>query len=1224
MKLLALLLTAAIYQTAYAQYDVLNLEFNDPRFPQPNEQGLTIGRPLPEKIEVVNGCLKIQSGQQIKLRTIYGRLSRYQINDLGRFQIRLANRSGNEAVLRVELQPFDQLKSVFFWTFSLGPGDAMHEYSADLDELASYRGKRPGCYLNISIISKLPGKPIAVDIDRISLFFSKSALDRHFLIIGKEKLSFFDETIKAMRIYGLPVNDLELSRKRLERFLTPEKREKFIEEYKALYQKIQAGRSELRKLRGLSPLKDGWQRGASFLSFGLNGYLQDQTFDTIVLKSSRNQLNRAFFTNADGTRSGLRICPDRAKVVKTCEDPDFVSWCGQSRSWLYQHESGKMIDWKLLESRIAPGVVLSTDADSVHFSPTAGGNADLKAVYAIIKGKKEILTEGTIAGDDLSENFLLIVSGNDVPAVPWLVTFQKRPKRILVKKGKVIVQDFFRTKSFGISCLYGARPLERGWRDQSHRVWAQCRLLNNIMNAMPYDCEEYFKVDRARNEVSVRNVFRYYEMDNEWKTPALRIAPLPPVLALAGEAGYPISVQEKLTDSHCNTVYGKYLFGKGNELIYTLPLPALTDDLFLGTDRWPQRTEWMNRMPDFIQYSGYYGNNDPRLNTWAQVLESWCSLSTENKKRISTVVRALIEWYARQIRDAAQIGLINTSHIFAERTEPYSGISYCTYGWKSVTRGVTILHDTTDLTGFELNGIARYAQVSGDWAILRKHYDMLRKIYSGIPCRMEWATMAVASSDRWLCHHIDMATDTYVASEAMEKIARGVGDQQTADLALYILAKETIPITNTFRKRRYDMSVNNNWDWNRNLPELGYINCGGIIPHKWDNPYLATSFLFGCAYSGGLIRLYRDFCKDEVARYEFEELKRYYPQWADPLYRLPGQKRSKNGPAPLARHLMIRDMLGEDTEKLAKILAAGTFENTKQSIWSMVEQPSFVPMLHSVAGSMIVGREAPVKLLNWYPAEILDAKFNFSDSRAVLKFRNSQAFELMLWSRRKPDEVKMDGVPINNYRYDMASKHLILKSGKNSCIELVYRGYTVPEFKRHIPPKEESMLTKEMRICRNEFLARSGNIQFESEKKLDLTDFFNMELTGVPVRKFAGVNFNVFAKNGIIKAIKLGKNRQTRIFQGRESCRNIQLLFSAPAGVKIDVRLDYADGSISRPTLRRRNQLNESYLFISLDSKRYLEVDGVVSESQKELIPVTAITVTSDQDIAVIAATATK
>lgn len=68
MKLLALLLTAAIYQTAYAQYDVLNLEFNDPRFPQPNEQGLTIERPLPEKIEVVDGCLKVQSSVQSNLK----------------------------------------------------------------------------------------------------------------------------------------------------------------------------------------------------------------------------------------------------------------------------------------------------------------------------------------------------------------------------------------------------------------------------------------------------------------------------------------------------------------------------------------------------------------------------------------------------------------------------------------------------------------------------------------------------------------------------------------------------------------------------------------------------------------------------------------------------------------------------------------------------------------------------------------------------------------------------------------------------------------------------------------------------------------------------------------------------------------------------------------------------------------------------------------------------
>ena len=90
-----------------------------------------------------------------------------------------------------------------------------------------------------------------------------------------------------------------------------------------------------------------------------------------------------------------------------------------------------------------------------------------------------------------------------------------------------------------------------------------------------------------------------------------------------------------------------------------------------------------------------------------------------------------------------------------------------------------------------------------------------------------------------------MAPDSWLASEAAAKLARGVGDRRTEALALCIAARQAVPLCGALLKREWDMAHNNDWEWKTQLPELGYFDSSHVNATRWDDSQLSASGIVG-------------------------------------------------------------------------------------------------------------------------------------------------------------------------------------------------------------------------------------------------------------------------------------------------------------------------------------------------------------------------------------------
>ncbi len=90
------------------------------------------------------------------------------------------------------------------------------------------------------------------------------------------------------------------------------------------------------------------------------------------------------------------------------------------------------------------------------------------------------------------------------------------------------------------------------------RYWA------GATREMPITCDETFSVDGAKDTVTIRHRFEWLSLDDDWRTPHLKMAPVSPVLALATKAGkFPVKFSRKPLDLEMPTPYGPYLSVEG-------------------------------------------------------------------------------------------------------------------------------------------------------------------------------------------------------------------------------------------------------------------------------------------------------------------------------------------------------------------------------------------------------------------------------------------------------------------------------------------------------------------------------------------------------------------------------------------------------------------------------------------------------------------------------------
>jgi hypothetical protein len=170
---------------------------------------------------------------------------------------------------------------------------------------------------------------------------------------------------------------------------------------------------------------------------------------------------------------------------------------------------------------------------------------------------------------------------------PWVVYLQHKPHSMKLDEDGLHLEFPREAGDVVVMPLYGYQKLPPQGRDfhaefglpakDKIKTWEWSKVLTrdpltrvrywaSATREFPIHCEETFSVNRATDSVTIRSRFQRRVVNDDWKTPHLKLAPLSPPLAHAAkEGGFPVAFSAKWLDLDLFTPYGPYLAMEGRD-----------------------------------------------------------------------------------------------------------------------------------------------------------------------------------------------------------------------------------------------------------------------------------------------------------------------------------------------------------------------------------------------------------------------------------------------------------------------------------------------------------------------------------------------------------------------------------------------------------------------------------------------------------------------------------
>jgi len=230
---------------------------------------------------------------------------------------------------------------------------------------------------------------------------------------------------------------------------------------------------------------------------------------------------------------------------------------------------------RVYETGLSPGVIVEATGTKLTLFrglPVVGLGAPRDGLMEVRSAPKSptglALTEPWIVvwfGAAPEWSRVTFADGSPCPTfdVPLLVVTESAPESWKLEDGLELTFPR-RGARVVVMPLHGIRGVDPSlttpW-DKPERV-AQlkgiCRFWARVLRAMPIDVEEEWRIDRERDEVEVRARFRYLELRGPWREAPRRVAPVPPLLMLARQAGLAIRFSREPIATGCFTSVGPY------------------------------------------------------------------------------------------------------------------------------------------------------------------------------------------------------------------------------------------------------------------------------------------------------------------------------------------------------------------------------------------------------------------------------------------------------------------------------------------------------------------------------------------------------------------------------------------------------------------------------------------------------------------------------------------
>ncbi len=240
----------------------------------------------------------------------------------------------------------------------------------------------------------------------------------------------------------------------------------------------------------------------------------------------------------------------------------------------------------VLHSELSPGVLVHSStrylglfADLVE----ADLGAPAHVAWSTKDGPRAFPAGETHDARGLEENWLLVwfagAKGWTNWDSPWAVFLQRKPTWLRLDERGLHLEFPASAGDVVVMPLYGYFKLpppgrdylaEHGLKSRKLHSWTwekalardpltRLRYWAGASREFPIYCEETFSVDRARDELAVRSRIQFHSIDDDWKTPHVKLAPVSPVLALAArDKDFPARFSKPFHDMEMPTPFGPY------------------------------------------------------------------------------------------------------------------------------------------------------------------------------------------------------------------------------------------------------------------------------------------------------------------------------------------------------------------------------------------------------------------------------------------------------------------------------------------------------------------------------------------------------------------------------------------------------------------------------------------------------------------------------------------
>lgn len=521
-------------------------------------------------------------------------------------------------------------------------------------------------------------------------------------------------------------------------------------------------------------------------------------------------------------------------------------------------------------------------------------------------------------------------------------------------------------------------------------IIAEIQRLASLNLAWPTTCDEFYKIDRNAQTVTIRNNVGFEIVKDQWATSSSEHAAIPPVVMLAKRYKVPVTIAGKVTTWSVPTKYGAFATVDNSQLEYILPMPPMSRHGLFAVDGNAELIGLINQsveIRDGIDSSA----TDWAFRGSASSRQAWPYISAENRKRLNAQADAV----------ATNLQPEHWEKIFKWRIEPFSQrrYAYCyPYAWYR-DGWVNDINWGNLLT---LYGLDQWAACEGRWDQLKAAWSRVELLQDYSIKSHDWAWMADSITEFGEGAAIDCLTAVYAGQIAATRMADTLEKKRFADQALYIAAKTALTHTTRFAYLEYIQRYNL---WHTDSPWIGTINgfheYDAFIHPRHSDPWWGVCSLSGFGVEPECFDAMLAYLGSSPIREWWKMVTAIYPRWFDSSFKCrDGAMYGGICNYITTPGIYLEFRLGTDDDRLTQMIRKAEFRD------GFYQNPN-------VYGE-ICSRPCPVQFVDWGRCTIDTAKYDVKTATAQASIANptSMPQPIVLTTRQKIAAVTLDGQTI--------------------------------------------------------------------------------------------------------------------------------------------------------------------------------------------------------------------